>query len=403
MRRVILVLGIIFIVSLAFSSPVKLTLSGWPGNPDEEAAITAGVEAFNAKHSDIQLIWEPIPGDYFSTLKTRLSGGTGPDIFYVDVFVFEELATSNSMLSLDTYIKKDGFKLSDYYNSLVEAFQYKNRTYGIAKDFSTLALYFNKSIFDKCGVAYPTNDETWDSLLIKLQELKKKGVEYPIIVNPELTRMIPFINSFGGSVVDSNMKVSLSQPNSKKGFQFYIDLVTKYKVGYEASAAGAGWEGEAFGKENAAVMMSGPWCLGFLKGSYPNVYNKMGIVEMPKNVKRSTMVYTVCWAINRQSSNKDAAWEAMKFLVTEGQQIFVEKAGVLGSNKNVAAKDTDPIKQVFYKGADYATPWKIPTPTGLFSKANDQINSRIKDLFYNKITLDEALKQINENYDSWIK
>ena len=103
------------------------------------------------------------------------------------------------------------------------------------------------------------------------------------------------------------------------------------------------------------------------------------------------------------NKQKDAAWEAMKFLVTEGQQIFVEKAGVLGSNKNVAAKDTDPIKQVFYKGADYATPWKIPTPTGLFSKANDQINSRIKDLFYNKITLDEALKQINENYDSWIK
>jgi len=106
MRRVILVLSIIFIVSLAFCAPVKLTMSGWPGNPDEEAAITAGVEAFNAKHSEIQLVWEPIPGDYFSTLKTRLSGGTGPDIFYVDVFVFEELATNNSMLALDTYIKK---------------------------------------------------------------------------------------------------------------------------------------------------------------------------------------------------------------------------------------------------------------------------------------------------------
>ena len=53
MRRVILVLSIIFIVSLAFCAPVKLTMSGWPGNPDEEAAITAGVEAFNAKHSEI--------------------------------------------------------------------------------------------------------------------------------------------------------------------------------------------------------------------------------------------------------------------------------------------------------------------------------------------------------------
>ncbi|SHH48031.1 ABC transporter substrate-binding protein [Thermosipho atlanticus] len=401
MKKVFLVFLTVLIVSMAFSV-TTITISGWPGNPDEEAAIKAAVDEFNATHKDIQINWEPIPGNYLETLKTRLSAGTAPDIFYVDVYFFEELAGKNVLLPLDIFIKKDNFDLSAYFEPLVEAFKFNNRVYGIAKDFSTLALYYNKEIFDKYGVPYPTNDDTWFDLLDKALQLKRKGFETPLVLAADFNRVIPFILGAGGKLVDENLNTALDTPASRFGIKFYIDMVTKYKVAVEPQQVGAGWIGEALGKEKVAMAMTGPWTLGFLKGSYPDVYKKIGVVEMPSLIKKSTMVYTVSWSINRSTPHKSEAWEVLKFLVTRGQEIFVKRAGVLASRKDIAAKDTDPIKVPFYKGAEYAYPWRVPTPTGIFSVANDQINSRLKDLFYGKITLDEALKQIKENYLDWV-
>jgi len=404
MKKLLVVL-LAVVLTVGLFALTKITISGWPGNPIEEGAIKKAVDTFNStigKQKGIEVVWEPIAGDYKQVLMTRLSGGTGPDIFYVDVYVFEELAKANVLLPLDTYVKRDNFDLSDFYQSLIDAFKYQNRLYGIAKDFSTLAVWFNKEIFDKYKVPYLTNDETWDSFLKKLQQLKAAGYETPLALAPDFNRVIPFIISFGGRLVKPDLSTALGEANSKKAIQFYIDLVTKHKVAKEPSALGSGWLGEAIATEKCAVVMEGPWTIGFMKGSFPDTFKKMGIVEMPKGIKKATMIYTVAWSINRATPNKDAAWEVLKFLVTEGQQIFVEGAGVLASRKSIAAKDTDPVKKVFYKGAEYGVPWKVSTPTGLFATANDQINSLLKDLFYQKLTVDEAIKIIETNYDKWI-
>jgi len=151
------------------------------------------------------------------------------------------------------------------------------------------------------------------------------------------------------------------------------------------------------------MAMSGPWTLGFVKEQFPNVYNKMGVVQMPMEKEKATMIYTVSWSINRNTQFKDEAWELLKFATDKGQEIFVSRTGVLASRKSIADQDTDVLKQAFYKGAEYGTAWNVPTPSGNFSEANDQINSRLKDLFYGKITFDEAFEQIEENYMKWVE
>ena len=50
----------------------------------------------------------------------------------------------------------------DFYPSMRrEAFTIDGTFYCPPKDFSTLALEYNKDMFDAAGVAYPTNDWTW--------------------------------------------------------------------------------------------------------------------------------------------------------------------------------------------------------------------------------------------------
>lgn len=386
----------------AVFSQTQIRISGWPGNPDEEGAIKASVDAFNSSRSDIVLTWEPIPGDYVPTLKTRIAGGTAADLFYVDVNLIDEFARSNALLPLDSYLK-NWTSLGDFPESLLKSFTWNNRLYGVAKDFSTLCLYYNKAIFDKAKIPYPKDGMTYKDFYKMLSRLKAAGVETPVVVNADLNRMIPFINAYGGKVVDENLRIAFRDPKSKAAITDYINLVARDKLGAEASSVGAGWEGEAFGKENVAMIMSGPWCLGFLKGSYPNVFKNIGVVEMPKDKQKASMIYTVSWSVNRATKNRAAALEVLKFMTTEGQRIFVEKAGVLGSNTKVASTDTDPVKQPFYRAAVYGSPWRVETPSGLFSKANDEINARLKDAFYGKITPDQFIEQVSENYDSWVE
>ncbi|MDK2952591.1 MAG: multiple sugar transport system substrate-binding protein [Kosmotogales bacterium] len=403
MKRVLLVLlCMFFIVSFSYAvTTVRIT--GWPGNPTEEGVIMDIVEEFNATHDDIQAVWEPLPGDYRQMIITQFSAGTAPDLFYVDVSYFDEFAINNMLQPLDLYVKKDGFDIEDFYEPLIDGFKLNNRLYGLPKDYSTLALFYNKEMFDEYGVEYPTSSDTWEDFLNKALALKEAGLETPLVLAADLNRMLPFVEQAGGVIVNEDLTTGLTSEEARKGWEMYIDLVTKYDVADEPANLGAGWIGEAFGKEACAMAMSGPWSLGFLEGTYPDVYEKTGVVELPMDVERATMIYTVCWAINRQSENKDAAWEVLKYLTNEGQAKFVEGAGVLASRKSIAKTDTAPMKEAFYAGAAYGTAWKIKTPSGIFSMANDQINSMLKDLFYEKITIDEALERIENNYDSWVE
>ena len=46
----------------------------------------------------------------------------------------------------------------------LEAYKTPEGYFGLPRDFQTIVLYYNKAMFDAAGVAYPTEDWTWDDL-----------------------------------------------------------------------------------------------------------------------------------------------------------------------------------------------------------------------------------------------
>ncbi|MDO7976580.1 ABC transporter substrate-binding protein [Oceanotoga teriensis] len=396
----ILVLFILISIITAFSA-VEIKISGWPGNPNEETAMMKVVENFNNTHKDIKVVWDPIPGDYKQTLLTRLSAGTAPDIFYIDISYFQEFANKNVLLPLDLYVKKDNYDIDDFYENLIDGFTSNNRLYGIPKDFSTLALYYNEEIFDKYDVEYPTSNDTWQDFLSKAQKLKQNGYETPLVLAADFNRAIPFIIGNDGKLVNDDLSTAITSQKSIEGIEFYVNLINKYGVGFEPSNVGSGWIGEAIANSKVAMGMSGPWTKGFIEEQYPDMKDKIKVVELPVGKKRASMIYTVSWSINRQTKNRQEAWEVLKYLTTEGQKVFTERTSILPSRKSLAQNIKNNSNKVFFDSVEYGIPWTVPTKTGIFSRANDQINSLLKDLFYNKITIEEAQNIINQKYDEW--
>ncbi len=406
MRKWVLVIGMMVALFAAAFATTVVTLGGWVSSPVEQKAMKAVVDAFNQQYAgQIELKYQPIAGNYTLKLTSQLSAGNAPDIFYLDSSYAQQFIRSGAIYPLDFFVKKYNFPVSDFSPSLLKPFEYNGRIYGFPKDFSTLVLFYNKKLFDKYNVAYPTSNWTWLDFLDAAEKLThpKDGVYGLGLYSNALNRVLPFIYQNGGKLVNPDLTTALGNPEDVQAIKFYFDLHTKYKVAVSPQDVGTGWLGDEFGKEKVAMIESGPWAYSFLKENYPQV--DFGVAPLPMNRKRATMIYTVCYAIPRTSKNKDAAFKAMEFLLGKGMKIFTEKLGVIPTRDAIIKSEklmSDPVKRIFIEGKEYGHAWFIPTPSGNSSKLLDNVNSLFQEIWSGKTTVEEAMKKIVSNYDSWV-
>ena len=69
------------------------------------------------------------------------------------------------LLDLTGYIEKDGVDMSIYYPDIAAIYTREDgKIFALPKDHDTIALLYNKAIFDQAGVAYPTDEWTYDDM-----------------------------------------------------------------------------------------------------------------------------------------------------------------------------------------------------------------------------------------------
>jgi carbohydrate ABC transporter substrate-binding protein, CUT1 family (TC 3.A.1.1.-) len=224
-------------------------------------------------------------------LQTELASNTAPDIFYLDSMPAPQLMSSGVLEPLDDYIKKYNVDVNDFEPALLSAFQWEGKTYGLPKDFNTLALFYNKDMFKAAGINEPP--KTWEELRNVAKKLTKDGVK-GLVLSADLARFDAFINQNGGSVYQDG-KVTLNLPQNAQALDFYVGLITKDKVADTPQNMGEGWNGDAFAAKKAAMAIEGGWMIPFLKEKAPDL--NYGIAELPAGKQKSTMAFTVAYVM----------------------------------------------------------------------------------------------------------
>src|SRR6185312_3058474 len=140
------------------SGKVSLSYGVWDAN--QVPAMQKIVTAFEAENPTITVTVQQTPwADYWTKLQAAASGGSAPDVFWMNGPNFQLYAANNVLRPLtDTDPHPD---TSVYPPALAKLYQYKNVQYGLPKDFDTVGLWYNKALFDAAGVAYPTASWTW--------------------------------------------------------------------------------------------------------------------------------------------------------------------------------------------------------------------------------------------------
>ncbi|HEY9618371.1 MAG TPA: ABC transporter substrate-binding protein [Microcoleaceae cyanobacterium] len=369
---------------LSSSQPITLKLSGWGASPTEQRLLQQVLQDFEASYPTIKVKFEVIADQYMDVIKTRLIGDAAPDVFYLDALEAPFLMAQTVLEPLDAYITSE-FDLDDFEENLLQPFQYQNQTYGLPKDYSTLALFYNRQAFQATGLTAPP--VTWDELLTAARQLTidrdqdGKPEQYGLGITPELPRLMYTLRSFGGQVIDTNGYATFASDAALQGPQQILAQYQNDRTSARPLDVGTNNGSEMFGQGKAAMVLEGNWAIPYLKDTFPNL--DFATTEVPQiNNRPGTMVYTVAYVMNRQSPHKQAAWTLIAYLTGKlGMEKWTSTGFALPSRRSVAAKlqvDRDPLRSALVAGVRYATPWQVGRyPATIMNNFNNQYLSAL--------------------------
>jgi len=299
------------------------------------------------------------------------ASGQPADILYLST---DNLYTWAANGSIEAY----GDKLSnaaDFYPALKDAYTVNGTFYAAPKDFSTLALVINTDMWTAAGLTdadYPT---TWDQLEAVAKKLTTSD-HVGLAFGGELARVGVFMAQAGGGIAVGGAATANSQQNVD-AITYVKKLVSEGCASFAADL-GAGWGGEAFGKQMAAMVIEGNWITGAMSSDYSNVNYKA--VELPAGIQKGTLQFSNGWGLSTDGDNKDNAIKLIEFLTSTDQQMkFAQAFGVMPSTQSAGAQYATafPAMSAFIAGGSYAQ--NLPANPGV-SDVITEFNSNLGTL-----------------------
>lgn len=354
------------------SSDSPLTVMIGSSGDAETKAVTDAVNAWSQKSGTKASVIAAT--NLSQQLSQGFAAGSPPDLFYLDPALLAGYAQNGSLKAYGDLLKNK----SDFYPSLVTNFTYQGTFYCAPKDFSTLQLVINTDMWTKAGLTEADYPTTWDQLAADAKKLtsgKTKG----LVFNGEIARIGVFMAQAGGRLVSADG--TKAEANSDANVQALTYVQSHLKDGTFAYAkdVGAGWGGEAIGKQLAAMTIEGNWITGGMQADYPNIHYK--VIPLPAgSAGQGTLQFTNCWGMSSDSKNQKAALALVEALTSADQELAFSKAfGPMPSVESAADqwKSANPDLAPFLDAAQYAQ--SLPTNAGVTDVIND-LNSRLESL-----------------------
>lgn len=272
----------------------------------------------------ITVQYEPIETDYNAVLTNALSAGTAGDVFYIPGETAPGIIATGKVLALDGLVDTSAF-----IDNLMSVYTIDGKVYGIPKDFNTLAVFYNKDIFDAAGVEYPNANDDWNSFADKLTRVSQMDPDiHGICLPADFARMGAFAFANGWTPFQADGSANLLDPAFRQAFDYYTGLV-RSGVAVQPADVGAGWPGDCLAREQAAVAIEGAWILGFLRDNAPNLQYGSSLLPMSPNTgDTGNFIYTVAWGVNADSQVRDAAVKVLEALTSPATQQFILEQGL---------------------------------------------------------------------------
>jgi multiple sugar transport system substrate-binding protein len=137
------------------------------------------------------------------------------------------------LLKLNDYIDADdSINMDNYYEGIRDLYTRSDgNIYALPKDHDTIALLYNKAIFDQYGVDTPTDDWSWDDVYEAAKKITEasNGDVYGYAVNTSNNQdgWYNFIYDYGAQVItDDHKGTTIGSAEGKAGMEMCRKLLT---------------------------------------------------------------------------------------------------------------------------------------------------------------------------------
>lgn len=159
----------------AEAAPEKVTVLFWDQFADVSDQVDGFVNAFNESQDRIEVVRESYSVTAMrDVIRTALSSGTGPDIFYYDLGpgFAGVLAQAGLLLPLDEAYTELGWD-QRIFNWTLARSTFDGHVYGVANELEFIGIFYNVSLFEEHGWTIP---QTWEELVGMCGPINETGL-----------------------------------------------------------------------------------------------------------------------------------------------------------------------------------------------------------------------------------
>lgn len=368
------------------------------------------IDGFEAANPGVKIEMVDLgSSDYQTVLATELTGsGSDFDIVTVkDMPGYTTLVGKGVLEPLDQFAERDNFDLSGY-NGMTDQIRVDKTLYELPFRSDFWVLFYNKDVFDKAGVSYPTNDLTFDQYdaLARSVTNTTPGQE---VYGAHYHTWRSAIQLFG--ILDGNHTIVDGSYDFLKPYYELIlgeqndGICQDYATLKTSSLHYSG----AFAQGNVAMMNMGSWFIPTLiekikTGEYTDVTN-WGIAKYPHatGVEPGSTIGTItALAIPTSAPNKDRAWDFVSFVCGDKGAEILAKTGTIPAL--MTDKVVDLISSMDGFPADETSADALYTANTYLEMPLHEKSSEIEvilneahdNIMTENVTLDEGIQQMSE-------
>ena len=340
--------------------------------------------------------------NYWTLLEAGASGGQMPDVFWMHSNTAQMYMENDLLLNLDDYIAKDdAIDLANYYEGVVELYNRDDNgsQYALPKDHDTIALLYNKAIFDKYGVEYPTDDWTWEDVrdaAAKITEAGKADGVYGYAINTSNNQdgWYNIIYDYGGQVItDDHKGTTIGSDEAKAGMEMLRQIL---EVAAPQTVVAETGTDSLFNSGLTAMITQGSWMINtFYKAEHHDDYawamlpyaDVNGNGQCDKG-ERYSAYNGLGWAAAANTANPDAAYSLISYFCSEKAQKEQAALGVtMGGMKGVSEDFANA-----FEGMDVSA----------FIRAEEEGDLFFRPYTRNTTVWEDALQQNGGFLDAWL-
>jgi len=401
--------------SVSQKEKVKITFLNEDLIGKQKEVIESQLKKFAKENPDIEVkLMTYRPGT--DKVLVMIAGNVAPDIFFINRVDIPAYISKGALLNITPYIAKSKIiKETDFFPATLVTYRWNGKKigegdlYGLPKDFSPDAmLFYNKDLFDKAGVPYPSSTESlpWDKFIELAKKLTKTDssgriVQYGVYMGASLYPM--FIESNGGKLFSDDQKRCLiDSKECVEAIRAVTDLALKHKVCPPIQVTRDVDPSIMFRTEKLAMSFFGRW-------SVPNFREELkfrwGVAPAPHLKKRVNIMYGPNgFAIYKNTKYPEQVFRLLEFLVGPDHQRAMGRLGWNIPTNKIAAYSKDfldnpehpeGINKIFIDEEKYT----IPAPSNPyinFWRMLTEAENEIYMYYTGRCDLETALKRAAE-------